>query len=419
MEALLILFAPLIEIMLVPVVAIGGAVFSFALELVAGLVAAFAGTPRRKRAKRQDGPADDARARVRSGRRYLHWGAGALLVTGLAGVAASLLFFDQILRFGLDRAEAKSGVVITYERARGNLLQGRVVLSGLHMHRAGDWGLAFDVRAEQVALDVVLTSLLGEPVIETARVIGARGFVTPPARGDRPPDAARRAFRVGSISIERVALDIRPRTGAAYPLAIERAEMVPFHSRTALFDLLFRSNLEAEIAGQHLSVETARITEYGRETHWRFENADAASLATLVPRAPLTWLEAGTLSARVDDRWSLSQDWIEMDWDLTLQGIEVTAPHGAGLREKALVAGFARFMAAKGGNAEFHYTLSLDQNDIATARAGDLAGFWDIIAGQLVKSATTPEAEDGARQTGGRLSGAIEAVQGALERAGK
>ncbi|WP_137702537.1 AsmA family protein [Marimonas lutisalis] len=421
MEALLILLAPLIEICLVPLAALAGAMISILAELVFAVVALLVGVIDALRGSRR-GPTPKKQAAPRKPlvpRKLLHWSAGVLLAVGLAGLAASYLFFDPILRYGLSRAEAKTGVEIRYERSAGNLLWGQVSLEGIHMRRSAEEGLAFDIQAERVALDVVLTSLLGEPEIESAEVIGVRGFVTPPAREKDKPDGGKRsgrAFHADDIMVEDVALEVRPRTGAAYPFAITQARVAPFRSRSALFDLLFRSNMQARVAGQSLSVETREVTEYGRETFWRFEEVDVAKLAAVVPRAPMTWLREGRMSAIVEDRWSLSEDWIEMDWRFLFEGIEVAVPDEAGLREKALAAGFGRLVAARDGDAEFHYRLRLNQNDIAMARSGDLSGFWDVIASQLVNGATTPEAVDAAKETDSKVRGALDRMKGLLRR---
>ncbi|MDQ2090688.1 hypothetical protein [Marimonas arenosa] len=424
MEALLILFAPLLEILMVPVVAVAGAVFSFVGEVLIalfGLLFELLGRKRRKKLRSADeagaGPAPARKPLIP--RKLVHWSAGIVFAIGLAGIAASYLFFDPILRWGLNRAEAKSGVEITYERSAGNLLTGELALDGIRMRRQAGAGLEFDVTAERVALDVVLTSLLAEPRIEQAEVVGVRGFVTPPERNGKTPDkrrSKRRAFIADAIRVEDVALEVRPRGTATYPFVVTRAEVVPFRSETALFDLLFRSNMQAQVAGQSLSVETRAITDYGRETFWRFEAVEADKLKLLVPRAPLTWLNGGTVSARVDDRWSLEEDWIEMDWRLAFEGLEVTAPAGAGLRETALAKGFGKIVAAKGGDAEFHYRLNLDQKQIAVARSGDLSGFWDIVADQLIGRATTDEAKDAAGQSDGKVKGALERMKGLLRR---
>ena len=195
-----------------------------------------------------------------------------------------------------------------------------------------------------------------------------------------------------------------------------RAEVAPFRSDQALFDLLFRSNMQAEIAGQALSVETRRVTTNGRETFWRFSDVEAEKLKLLVPKAPLTWLSAGRVSVTVDDRWSLDEDWIEMDWRLVFDGVGVEVPKNAGPGEKGLAAGFGKLVAARGGNAEFHYRVDLDQRDIAVARSGDLTGFWDVVAGQLIGRAGTPEARDAAEKADGKVKGTLGRLKGLLKR---
>ncbi|MEZ5716479.1 MAG: hypothetical protein R3D85_15825 [Paracoccaceae bacterium] len=278
--------------------------------------------------------------------------------------------------------------------------------------------LAFDIMAERVAVNVALLSLLGDPVIETAEVVGVRGYLAPPARDkDRQarPKKEKRPFTVGDIHIEDVALDVRPEGRAAWAFEVSEARVAPFGSRSALFDLLFRSNLRASLAGQALAVETREITQYGRETHWRFEDVDSAKLQLLLPRAPLTWIERGRMSAVVDDRWSLSEDWIEMDWSLSFEDVSVAVPDGAGLREKALASGFGKLVAAKGGDATFRYRLVLDREQIAVARSGDLAGFWAVVAEGLIGGAGTAESKAATVAADGTVRRALEKAKGLLK----
>ena len=418
MEALLILFAPLIQICLAPVIALLGAVLSVVVELAALIFAILYELVTGK--KRARGEANPRKPLIP--RKWLHWSAGGLLALGVLGIVASFLFFDPILRWGLARAEAKTGVEIRYERSAGNLLAGKVALDGITMRRAAETGLTFDIVAERVAVDVALASLLwGEAEIRRAEVTGIRGYVTPPEGDKDKPKRKKkpRDFTVDDIRIDDVALDVRPRGREAYPFVIEAANVAPFDSRMALFSLLFRSNMRAEIAGQDLSVETREITEFGRETFWRFEDIEADRLKLLVPKAPLTWLEGGRVNVRVDDRWSLEEDWIEMDWHLVFESVEVAVPEGAGLREKALAKGFSEIVAAKGGDAEFHYKLNLDQKEIAVAKSGDLSGFGDIVAGQLIGRADTEEAKDAAEAADGKVKGALERMKGLLRRDGE
>jgi hypothetical protein len=302
-----------------------------------------------------------------------------------------------------------------------------VELQGIVLRREVGTGPGFDLAVERAEADVDLWSLLSaEPRIELARVDGVTGFVSPPARDGSPertegaerPVRAKRAFRADLAQVSALDIEIRPAGGTPYALRIDKAEVAPFRSRVALFDLLFRSNLQAEIAGQPLLVETRDITEFGRETRWRFEDVEAARLKLIVAKAPLTWLDSGTFSAVVDDRWSLSEDWVDMDWRITLADVSINAPENAKAGEKVLAGALKKLVAARGGNASFGYRLRLDQNEIRNLRSGDLDQFWDVVlSGVLAGGAHGADEAGGpdvSEETPGRLRGALDRMRSLL-----
>lgn len=429
MEALILLIAPLLEVLLAPVIAMAGAILGLLVELVFWLLALIFGgawEARRQARKR----AGDSAAKPWVSRKVLHWSAGILLGLGVLGLMATWVFFDPILRYGLARAEEKTGVEINYDAARGNLLAGRVALEGVTMRRAKGSGLDFDLSARQAEVNVALLTLLdGEVRIEHARVEGVRGRLDLPEKKEgNAGDVERRekrAFRIDDLGVKDVALNIVPRGQEGYPLMIAQAEVMPLRSRTALFDLLFRSNLQAEVAGQPLSVATKRITENGRETHWRFVNVEAAKLSQVMPRAPLTWLEDGRVTVTVDDRWSLSEDWIEMDWRVAFEGIEVSLPEGLPPMEAVVAKAFQKGVQAKGGNAAFRYKIELDQEQIALARDGDLEGFWKVLLtgfvkdsakGAVLRSGEAAEEPAAESEKKGGVKGAVGKIKDLLKR---
>ncbi len=116
--------------------------------------------------------------------------------------------------------------------------------------------------------------------------------------------------------------------------------------------------MTAQVAGQDLIVPIRQITEQGRETFWSFEDVEAEQIKLLVPKAPLTWLNGGTVSVRVDDKWSLSDDWIDMDWSIRFDQVRIVVPEGAGTTEKLLGGALAKAVRAKAGTADFRYRLS-------------------------------------------------------------
>ena len=423
MEALLIIFAEIIFACLAPFFALIGAAIGAFFEFIALLLAAIfggwgSGVSRPK-------PGKQTRRKPLVSRKFLHWSAGIVGGLGVVGVLATFVFFDPIVRSVLTRAADKAGIALAYEDSEGSLLAGRVALAGLDMSRASEDGLAFDLTADRIEADVDLWSLFGTPRIEFAHVDGLSGTITPPdpkdgvVQSDPREPKPRRPFRADQVLVEQIALQITPRGREAYALDIDRGEVAPFRSQTALFDLLFRSNLNAEIAGQPLSVETRQIGPNGRETIWDFDQVEVDQLRLILPKAPLTWMSDGTVTVRVEDRWDLDDEEIDMDWRIALSGIDVATPANAGTAERLLAGGLARAVAAKGGDADFRYRLDLDQEEVAALRAGDLDAFWDVVLSgfvddQLAKLGVGSGDDDADAEGGGRLQRTFDALRNRL-----
>lgn len=416
MEALVAIFAEIIIACMMPFLGLIGALMGAILEGVLLLLAGIFGgvfqvwsDARKAKSKTPKAQAKPRKPLVP--RKLVHWTAGILAGVGVLGVIASFVFFQPILRYVLETASAKAGTEISFEQASGTLLAGDVTLTGIKMTREDQEGLTFDLEVKRAHADVHVMSLLSSvPTITLAEVEGVSGYVSPPKR-DKDKDKSktkkpRKPFRADLAVVKDVALEVRPKGSDAYPLVIETAQVAPFRSSLALFDLLFRSNLRAEIAGQPLIVETQRITEDGRKTIWSFENVEAEKLRLLVPRAPLTWLSGGTLTARVEDRWSLSEDWVDMAWRIELEDMEIVLPEEASGGQKLLGGALAKAVKMRGGDVALTYDLQLDKDDVQALRDGDIDAFWDQVSkGFLVSGRKT--------LTGGDDADAADAEEGA------
>lgn len=427
MEALLIIFAELLFVCLAPLFAGIGALFALLFELVALALASLLGSASLLGARRRK---RETRA-VRStgspkSRKFLHWIAGSIGGVAVLALLASFLFFDPLLRTVLTKAGDRAGIAITYGESAGTLVLGRVSLSDLHLTRQSADGLAFDLTVERIEADIALTSLLGkEPRIELATVSGVSGYVTPPLRQESDAsdaltaETAARPFRADSVDVSDVQVKIRPRNAQPYELLIHTAEVAPFRSRLAMFDLLFRSNLDGELAGQKLRVATREISASGRETQWLLEDLQVEQLKLVLPKAPLTWLDHGALSAKVEDTWSLDDDFIEMDWRIVLDGIAVSPPETSGSAERLLATGLAKVVERRDGDLDFRYRLNLGPDEVAALRGGSLSAFWDAVLSGIeisaVSAATDEEdADDSVQGERGRLRGAVDALRNRL-----
>ncbi|MFK7940236.1 MAG: hypothetical protein AB8B82_12715 [Roseovarius sp.] len=431
MEALVAIFAEIIIACMMPFLSLIGALLGALLEglllLLAGLFGGVFQVWSDARKAKSDQP--KAKAKPRKPlipRKVVHWAAGIMGTVGVLGVVASFVFFQPILRYVLETASAKAGTEITFESASGTLLAGDVTLEGIHVVREGQDGLTFDLKVERAVADVQVTSLLSRvPVIELAQVEGVSGYVSPPKRDkDKPKEKKpRKPFRANLAQVSDVALEVRPKGGEAYSLVIEAAQVAPFRSGLALFDLLFRSNMQAEIAGQALVVETRLVTDHGRETLWSFENVEAEKIKLLVPRAPLTWLSDGRLTARVQDKWSLSEDYIDMEWLIGFEDMQITVPSEAKTTEKLLGGALAKLVNSRQGNVEFRYDLKLNEQDVNALRAGDLDAFWDtVLSGFLITGgkgmSVTSEGNEAAQEPDidGSEPGALDKLKGLFKR---
>ena len=431
MEALVLIFAEILLACLAPLLAAIGALLGAILELIFALLGLIFGEGferwrKQRRAQGAEAPASRATPRrPLVPRRWLHWAAGSLAALGVLGVLASVLFMQPILRYVLTTAADKTGAEVSFERASGTLLLGDVTLYGLQARREGGAdGLGFDMAVRKARADVDIWTLLSrEPVIERAEVEGVSGHVSPPQRDkDRPRPAApgeRRPFSVLEAAAHEVAVEIRPKDSAPYLLEIDAATVAPFRSRLALFDLMFRSNMTARIAGQTLIVETAQGPGNARDTRWLFEEVEAEKVKLLVPKAPLTWLQGGRLSVRVEDSWSLTEDRIDMDWQIGFDDVVIQVPQEAGRAEKLLGASFAKLVDARDGQGEFRYRLSLDKDQIAALRSGDLQAFWDVVlSGVLKRGPPSERAQEQAQEQAGEEDkpGALDKLKNLLKR---
>lgn len=419
MEALVVVFAEIILACMIPVFGLMGAaigaVFEAVLLLFGGMFGESVETRRKRKAETANRPPVTGKPLIP--RRVLHWVAGTCALVGVLGIVASYVFFQPILRYVMNIASEKAGMTVEYALASGSLLGGHVVLEGLELSRAHESGLAFDLEIERAEADVSLSSLIGgTPTLILGQVDGMTGTITPPLpkEENRGLPKQRRPFRAELFAIENVELQITPREDEPYAVLIERAQVAPFRSGLGVFDLLFRSNMNAEIAEQSLIVETKEITENGRETRWIFEDVDAVQLKRILPKAPLTWVDDGQITVAVSDRWSLSEEFIDMDWRIATAGMRTSVPGKAGAAERVLAAGLRKYVETFGGDVDFQYRLELDSDDMAQLRKGNLDAFWQKVLSGIVRGgAVQSEAQNAAEE---EEPGAIDRLKSIFKR---
>lgn len=356
MEGLVLLLAELVFLLIAPLVS---ALFAIGAALLELCLVAFGGA-----AGSAVGGLSLTKGSGRVLRLIVHVSMTIAIVAVILALVIGTLFFERLVDFGLKRVEDKTGYAMTYDRVSGSLINGTFALEGLRVDRQSDTGFSAQIEIETVVVDVAITTVLSEVVeIEELRVSGVRGALAVPAD---PPDREkpRRAFMAEAAELRDIEITVSRGDGETVPVLIEQAVAAPFRSRAAPFDAFFRSNLTGSVGGAPVLIETSQTSDRGRATTWRIDSLPVDVLRAGTDRAPIGWLEGGTVSAVVDDAWSLDGTVdIDADWSVTLADVSLVAPEGAGLRERALVAGAASALRVGGDAPTINFSVDLDEVD--------------------------------------------------------
>lgn len=304
------------------------------------------------------------------GRRFRRAALGAVAVLGLALILAQTVFFQPIVRRLLRAVQARSGIEITFARASGNLLQGRVVLHEAVLRRPQDPGAVFDLRVREFEIDVRLGSLAGgAPAFQTLRLAGVRGSYLRHAGVERPP---RKPFHTDLLLLEDVELAWtlrRPeRPDVLLPLRIERLEAKAFEARDAAHGILFASTADGALAGAPCRL---------RPGLWSGERLPVRLLGELLGE-PFDWLGEGT--ADVDVRHERHDGEVELRWSFRFRDLRPAVPERlAGVRRK-LAEGVVGIVRRTSADFPLGFTLKLEEQAFKGRMSIEALELWQAVA---------------------------------------
>lgn len=311
---------------------------------------------------------------------------------GLGGAALAALavinafFLDSTIRWALTQVEARSGYAVAVEEIEGDLWRAELHLRGVTLRRdASDAGPQMDLALHELAVESRLRNLLsGTARLERLKVAGLSGTLhlpaTEPDPEQAPRSAPRRAFTVTDGQFTDIAITLTRGDADPLPFTITEARVAPFRSRLALFDLLFRSNLDGTVGETALRVETRPISSHGRETLWQIADLPVVQAQVLTRARPVQWLDDGRLSLTITDRWDLTGPAeIEADWALSLRDTRLRTPADAGTRERVFLSVLAPVVAAQGGQADLAFEIQLDEDGLRGSHTSDLSALWQAV----------------------------------------
>lgn len=320
------------------------------------------------------------RARSVWGRRLRRLTLGAAAAVGLAFILLQTVFFQPVVRRIAAAAKARSGIELTFARASGNLLGGRVVLHESRAVRSTDPAAVFDVTAREMEVDVRLLGLLGGRVsIESIRVSGARGTYTRVMGVERPP---RKDYRADVLLLEdaEIAWTLKRADKPDFhlPVKIERLEARPFSARDAAYSALFQSKGRGTLAGAPFT-----ISDEGGHATWTAERLPVKLLADFLGE-PFDWLSSGTADVVVTDHWRQSaKNEVDLHWKGTLRDPKAAVPDRvAGLR-RTIANGMVNLLNKGSREIPLDFTLTLNGDGFKGSMSIESLELWDAVAGAV------------------------------------
>ena len=413
MELLVALIAELLIAALLPVIAILGSVLAAAIELILVVILGLRG----KRPRQKDDMPRPARVtpRQRRGLRMVLLAPVVLILGGL--VVANQFFFAPTVRWAADFAASRAGYLVEIGTVAGNLWTGELELERLLISGQTDDLAATSVSARLVDIDLAVTSLLSRTVrldrltVDDLDVVVRKQASAP--SDDRNPQKTIRSFAVEALAVTDAEMVVENFEGQRHILRITKAQAAPLRSRSAAFDLLFRSNLDATVGGTDLTVKTSVIDGDGRRTEWEIDALDLRSLAAFTDAAPVRWLDGGTVSARMQDEWRRDDLTIDSAWQINLRNAVVAVPDGAGMTETILVRALAKVAEAKRGDIDLSFRLMLDEDGFRDNASDDLSAWWAAMVKGIARAIAERENADAA-ETEDRLQGFTQGVRNLL-----
>lgn len=307
----------------------------------------------------------------RVGRRTLRWwrrlvwtaiGVLGLLLSGM--LLIDLLLFAPALRIALDQIELRSGVDVSFERARGSLFTGRLELGEVTVRRVGE-GLEFSLTVDELILDVDMLELYRPALpIALVRAVGVRGSLVRregPSREVRP-------FVIDRLELEDVQLDFEDTITAPFrslPVEFETFKISPLRSDFAMLDTLCSSEVRGSARG------------------YSFGAAAGAWQARGIPIGPAAhklgpagrWIRGGELDVTLRCDGDPEAENVPLSVDLHLHNFKIAPPGDSGRHLRGRAA--AEVLAGLGPEMQVRFGFSLPRERFRRATNVGQLGLWE------------------------------------------
>ena len=375
------LFVVVAELLVVPLILWGLIV----LELTVGIAASVLAIMQGRRS-----PSEAARHTWRSVRRRLLW---SLIFLSSGLLLADLVFFETLVTLALGSADDREDLDVNFSHADGSFILGRIELHQLALsgQRGGDDPSArFDFQVDSLVIDVDTKALLfADFAVEEIALEGVVGSFDRLRPSEPKPEPEQRGLELArEFSVERlhfgdVNMILRDHTGAHLrELGFELLELDlgPLHSKTAIFDLLYRARGRGSVAGNNF-VLTA--VEVGGVPQTTLELRDIPLDALAEPLERAAGVRArGNADVTIVNRYAEgpSEPQIDLAINMKLRALELEAGEQASVGTKLMLQMAGRALTRLGDEFPLDLQLSVSRSELEGLRSFTESGVMERVA---------------------------------------
>ncbi|MGJ8641479.1 MAG: hypothetical protein ACSHYA_18965 [Opitutaceae bacterium] len=333
---------------------------------------------------------------------------GTLSISLSAIALVNFVFLEQTVRFVADTVEAKTGIEIEYTSMEGNLFTGYFAFSGLKLDQSTAEKPQFHVEANFVEADLpILSLIMGKREVEKLTLADASiEYVLAKTAADtkveqpsgikidvgiggsggngvnvstRPNLLNSPRYTVRDLRVERVAIHVVDASSdqpTDYDINIDQLHVAPLRSHYAVFDLLFRTNLNATLNGSRLEIINTE-TNGMRRTKWATHDVQAEILASFVG-GPFALFDGGLVNVEVDDEWEVEQiENLSLDWKIRVADAKARLPDSTPTALKPLAQIWVNNINESSKEWEFGFELELSESRFHGASSLNAKQIWE------------------------------------------
>ncbi|MDR2704546.1 MAG: hypothetical protein LBC02_02090 [Planctomycetaceae bacterium] len=306
----------------------------------------------------------------------------AFLVLFLAGITiANAFFFESLFRFSLRQAENRTNIAVTFDKVEGSFWTGNIQLNNVTVSRQNHKISNFDLRGEEVEIDLSMSHLLcWSFVFESVKISGFKGTWEQIGKSDKLKP--RRSFRIDHFSMNDIQLNFMDRTlekgQFQTMIKLDTMESVPLRSNWAVFDILFRSRGRGSINDIPFIVDSEKGKHF-----YRINDLPIEFFAPYV--GMLDWFDKGKIDLLIENK--LGSNEVAMHWSLIVHDFHARVPEGTNPKIKTVALPLVIFLNLKSKRLPFEFDLQMKENEFHFKSSTELSDVARIILGNKIMDA--------------------------------